>query len=396
MVRLRGPSRGVVGGLCLGIIFVLLGEMLMFFHMHSRGPVFQQDELRKAATAKIEADAESHAAAEKMKDIFREMGSGEPNTDLQSLAADLKPAQLALKSATAKAEAADRVVLEMEEALKVSEHDAFILPWQPTPTPHDFVKDVEAELSQKAPLPHVRVQRKSSNAQTEADAERGRLDKEIRGLQAKLDAKKSAGVADAEKERSKAAAEVNDLRGELREHIKVDRAAELQQAFKQFDIDGDSTIGFDELLALGKEHHKNQGKGEWTPWHNGQLLAKITTDFGRSGNIKMNEFVAYFTKSLPRNDEKFRAEMQSFAQAAKNAANHVVHVHREGDATRKRHMGPIGVQLNPESLQIHESHSEVVIKAGLGVPMAGDAHLTAVSDAIAGDVIDASLVMIST
>ena len=96
-----------------------------------------------------------------------------------------------------------------------------------------------------------RVQHKSSNAQTEADAERGRLDKEIRRPEAKLDAKKSAGVADAEKEQSKAAAEVNDLRGELREHIKVDRAAELQQAFKQFDIDGDSTIGFDELLALG-------------------------------------------------------------------------------------------------------------------------------------------------
>ena len=78
----------------------------------------------------------------------------------------------------------------------------------------------------------------------------------------------------------------------------------------------------------------------------------------------------------------------------------MVHVDREGDATRKGHMGPIGVQLNPESLQIHESanesHSEAVIKAGLGVPMAGDAHLTAVSDAIAGDVIDASLVMIST
>lgn len=88
------------------------------------------------------------------------------------------------------------------------------------------------------------------------------------------------------------------------------RTGRLREVFKMFDIDNGGTIGEDELLELGIARRKTgQASGEWTRERNARLIARMTKDGGRSGEVTESEFVDYFDQVLPPSPEEFEREV---------------------------------------------------------------------------------------
>ena len=70
------------------------------------------------------------------------------------------------------------------------------------------------------------------------------------------------------------------------------RQDSLHEVFQAFDINGDGTIGYDELLALGQARRKlGQKQGEWTHEMNKRMLSRM--DRNGDGRVVANEFVNF-------------------------------------------------------------------------------------------------------
>lgn len=90
----------------------------------------------------------------------------------------------------------------------------------------------------------------------------------------------------------------------------------MHAVFKAFDINGDGTIGYDELLALGQARRKlGQKQGEWTPEMNRRMLSRM--DNNGDGRVVAKEFVNFFDDLLPRPRPEFDENIQQFMQVAK-------------------------------------------------------------------------------
>ena len=112
------------------------------------------------------------------------------------------------------------------------------------------------------------------------------------------------------------------------------RTQQLEELFRQFDLDDGGAIGADELMMLGQMRRTTGQKvGTWTKEMNQRMVARMTKDKGASGDINMQvcdrlglavvtlsvltlffpqEFVAFFDQQLPFDHGGWKEEMDKF------------------------------------------------------------------------------------
>eukprot|EP00658_Telonema_sp_P-2_P076661 TRINITY_DN6751_c0_g1_i4.p1 TRINITY_DN6751_c0_g1~~TRINITY_DN6751_c0_g1_i4.p1 ORF type:complete len:237 (+),score=96.07 TRINITY_DN6751_c0_g1_i4:131-841(+) len=91
----------------------------------------------------------------------------------------------------------------------------------------------------------------------------------------------------------------------------------IRDRFKAFDINGDGTIGADELLVLGRQRRKlGQKSGEWTKEMNNRLMAKL--DKNGDGRVQVREFVDFFDEQLPSVNNIFHHHCDAFLEVAQS------------------------------------------------------------------------------
>lgn len=68
----------------------------------------------------------------------------------------------------------------------------------------------------------------------------------------------------------------------------AERTKQLQDLFRQFDLDDGGSIGADELMMLGQMRRTTGQKvGTWTKEMNQRMVTRMTKDRGASGDINM-------------------------------------------------------------------------------------------------------------
>ena len=81
------------------------------------------------------------------------------------------------------------------------------------------------------------------------------------------------------------------------------RAKVLEALFQEFDTNNNGTIGRQELFQLGvARRERSQKKLPWTEAMNDRMLLamkKNRDDGDREGEVRLEEFVAYFEAALP-------------------------------------------------------------------------------------------------
>ena len=130
-------------------------------------------------------------------------------------------------------------------------------------------------------------------------------------------------------ERRRTPAELNEamlrrLRGEAAVQsggITVSRKHKLKEIFQAFDLDGNGSVGSQELLKLGKARRTMKQKGgEWTEKQNQAMMKRLDKD--GNGKVGEAEFVAFFDDSLPPSQPDFDEIMDQFMSVA-NSVNQV-------------------------------------------------------------------------
>lgn len=98
------------------------------------------------------------------------------------------------------------------------------------------------------------------------------------------------------------------------------RKKSLVKVFRSFDIYQRGQIGSRELKAIGSARriagHKGEYAGEWTESKNLMLMRRI--DANGDGKIDEEEFVSYFTASLPSDMREFEVTIAQLIEAAKS------------------------------------------------------------------------------
>ena len=98
------------------------------------------------------------------------------------------------------------------------------------------------------------------------------------------------------------------------------RKKSLVKVFRAFDIYQRGQIGSRELKAIGSARriagHKGDYAGEWTESKNLMLMRRIDTN--GDGKITEEEFVSYFTESLPSDMREFEVTIAQLIEAAKS------------------------------------------------------------------------------
>jgi len=117
------------------------------------------------------------------------------------------------------------------------------------------------------------------------------------------------------------------------------RLRRLKEVFKLFDLDGGGDIGEEELYELGVARRKlGQKSGEWTMAQTHRMMANMKG--GGKGDVKAEEFAAYFHENLAYDRGEFDVTMKQFETVAndcraKVAANRKNKADEEAERKRK-------------------------------------------------------------
>ena len=102
--------------------------------------------------------------------------------------------------------------------------------------------------------------------------------------------------------------------------VEIARLERLRDVYQQFDLNGNGTVSFHEMLALGRARRKLCHKvGEWTIDDNENLMRDIGVD--KAGNVTIHRFVSFFNTSLPSDVDEFEENVQQFLQCARYLRN---------------------------------------------------------------------------
>jgi len=147
---------------------------------------------------------------------------------------------------------------------------------------------------------------------------------------------------------------------EIGNEAEVYRADELEEIYREFDIDRDGSVGEEEMFALGTARFElGQKSTPWTHDHNKTLLEQMGCEGNE--NVSMRNFVDYFMDKLDcQSNGEFIKTMEQFMECARKV-RHDKHLSTKEHLNRLMQTKDDGVQdLQKQLIETKQSLREML------------------------------------